>query len=113
MKISYAPRNNSKKYSWNIQESFPSRQWRNLCVLELSRTTRSECERRWVFLFLLKLIFKTFYILSKSNEWKSFVIIIVTYLSLVDEADDSPLEFFGEFPAINTTRTELKKILEY
>jgi len=24
----------------------------------------------------------------------------VTYLSLVDDADDSPLEFFGEFPAI-------------
>lgn len=28
--------------------------------------------------------------------------VIVTYLSLVDEADDSPLEFFGEFPAIKT-----------
>lgn len=25
---------------------------------------------------------------------------VVTYLSLVDEADDSPFEFFGEFPAI-------------
>lgn len=31
---------------------------------------------------------------------KYFLFVIVTYLSLVDEADDSPLEFFGEFPAI-------------
>lgn len=28
--------------------------------------------------------------------------VIVAYLSLVDEADDSPFEFFGEFPAIKT-----------
>jgi hypothetical protein len=32
----------------------------------------------------------------------------VTYLSLVDEADESPLEFFGEFPAIKTTLSKLK-----
>lgn len=31
---------------------------------------------------------------------KSGYVANVTYLSLVDEADDSPLEFFGEFPAI-------------
>lgn len=32
---------------------------------------------------------------------------IVTYLSFVDDAEDSPLEFFGEFPAIKTQNMKI------